>query len=81
MMTDFLNQVLKSLFKMLFIYAFHLLRRGFEMASSTKDQNPLILNIKPKSNNKEEMTSENPERRSPFEYKAELLFKRTSQVI
>ena len=44
------------------------------MASNTKDKNPLILNTKPKSNNKEEMTSENPERRIPFEYKAELFY-------
>lgn len=44
------------------------------MASNTKDKNPLILNTKPKSNNKDEMTSENPERRTPFEYKAELFY-------
>ena len=51
------------------------------MAANTKDENPLILNTKPKSNNKEEMTSENPERRTLFEYKAELSFKGTSQVM
>jgi len=46
----------------------------------SNDQNPLILKTKPKSNNKEEMTSENPERRTLFD-KAELLFKGTPQVI